>query len=496
MIDVIKICDFGIAQLSPAAVPQLPPRTGLDLPPAIDVATLVGTPEYMSPEQARSEKLDARSDVYSAGVLLFQLVTGRLPFLAETSQVVAMMQCSAQPPHPSWFRGVDPRFDTICLKAMSKDPKDRYQSAREMRSALRRLTVIGEDSIAPPVAEPAPAPDSSTMNPPPSLPVAGHSQLRLRRAVFAVAMTLASSAGAAAYLRKVSGERTSQQASMRAERPLPRATSATKEQPPTIVVRDESPELPDVVAGMVTNFAALVVERDATQEPTNLVGLAAQAAPRIGRPVQRASAPIAAAAISLPDVLSISAAVGTVESSEGGASDRVAATDSDLEPGPEPSAIAAMQTGSNDPSIPQATAPSHSDAILAPTKKIPTRARQETLTAVARIDDVNVRGSLATSVVQRAMDRARPLLSACYAQAAKAARRNGFCSMKIRVEFDERGRARRALADGAALPGLDRCVAQVAANLVAAQAPDTGTVRATWRVSFEQAAPTRSGPGR
>jgi hypothetical protein len=112
--------------------------------------------------------------------------------------------------------------------------------------------------------------------------------------------------------------------------------------------------------------------------------------------------------------------------------------------------------------------------------------RPEPLAAVPRIDDVSVRGSLATSVVQRAMDRARPLLSACYAQAAKAAGRNGFGSMQITVEFDERGRARRAHADGGVLPGLDRCVAQVAANLVAAQAPDTGTVRATWRVSFER----------
>jgi hypothetical protein len=119
-------------------------------------------------------------------------------------------------------------------------------------------------------------------------------------------------------------------------------------------------------------------------------------------------------------------------------------------------------------------------------RPIAAAAKPEALQAVARIQDVTVRGSLATSIVQRAMERARPRLSACYAQTAKAAGRNAFGSMAIEVEFDERGRAHWSRAAGGALPGLDRCVNEVAGNLIATQAPDTGTVRATWRVSFER----------
>jgi hypothetical protein len=135
---------------------------------------------------------------------------------------------------------------------------------------------------------------------------------------------------------------------------------------------------------------------------------------------------------------------------------------------------------------PEAARPGPLNATLVSAKPNAATAKPEPLKAIARIQDVTVRGSLATSIVQRAMERARPRLSACYAQAAKAAGRNAFGSMNVEVEFDERGRAHWSRADGGALPGLDRCVNGVAANLIAAQAPDTGTVKAIWRVSFER----------
>jgi hypothetical protein len=121
-----------------------------------------------------------------------------------------------------------------------------------------------------------------------------------------------------------------------------------------------------------------------------------------------------------------------------------------------------------------------------PTKPAETRAASEPLQASARIHDLAVRGSLATSVVERAIRRVRPQLATCYARAAQAAGRNGFGQVKIDVEFDERGRARRAQADGGALPGLDACVSQVAGRVATGQAPDTGTVKATWAVAFER----------
>ncbi|MDF2693491.1 MAG: Serine/threonine protein kinase PrkC, regulator of stationary phase, partial [Labilithrix sp.] len=84
--DIVKVCDFGIAKITEKdenAPPDAAPKTaGAKLTTA---GVVVGTPEYMSPEQARGEKLDARSDLYSMGIILYQLLTGRTPFLADTA---------------------------------------------------------------------------------------------------------------------------------------------------------------------------------------------------------------------------------------------------------------------------------------------------------------------------------------------------------------------------------------------------------------------------
>ncbi len=133
-VDVVKVCDFGIAKfLDPTASATEGRRkhstTGL----------IVGTPAYMSPEQARGEKQDARSDVYAAGVILYELLAGRLPFEAETLIGVALKHVNEVPEKPSSFTpGVDPSLEAICLKALQKKPIERYQSAREMRLSLIR----------------------------------------------------------------------------------------------------------------------------------------------------------------------------------------------------------------------------------------------------------------------------------------------------------------------------------------------------------------------
>lgn len=130
--EVVKVCDFGIAKLTERDGMQTEPGRALT-----GTGTLMGTPEYMSPEQSRGEPLDARSDLYSMGVVLFQMLTGRVPFTGDTPLGVVVKQVTDPPPRPSTLRpDVDPRLEEICLRALEKRPEDRFQSAGEMRAAL------------------------------------------------------------------------------------------------------------------------------------------------------------------------------------------------------------------------------------------------------------------------------------------------------------------------------------------------------------------------
>jgi eukaryotic-like serine/threonine-protein kinase len=135
--DLVKVCDFGIAKITEKDDrPGSSPKTaGQKLTTA---GLVVGTPEYMSPEQARGEKLDARSDLYSTGILLYQLLTGRTPFLAETALAVVLKHINEPPEAPSTiYPDVHKGLEKVCLRSISKKREDRFQSARDMRAAIR-----------------------------------------------------------------------------------------------------------------------------------------------------------------------------------------------------------------------------------------------------------------------------------------------------------------------------------------------------------------------
>ncbi|MGD0376254.1 MAG: Stk1 family PASTA domain-containing Ser/Thr kinase [Streptosporangiaceae bacterium] len=124
----VKVMDFGIARAvsdTQATMTQ--------------TAQVIGTAQYLSPEQARGERVDARSDLYSAGCLLYELLTGRPPFTGDSPVAIAYQHVREQPVPPSV---VDPEIpgwaDAIVLKAMAKDPGDRYQSAGDMRNDIQR----------------------------------------------------------------------------------------------------------------------------------------------------------------------------------------------------------------------------------------------------------------------------------------------------------------------------------------------------------------------
>jgi serine/threonine-protein kinase len=127
----VKILDFGLARLAQAAAAEA--ETELMETGATAAGTVVGTVGYMSPEQARGEGVDGRSDVFSLGCVLYEMIAGRRPFEggSKAASLAALLR-DAPPP----LRGVAPGMDRVVERCLSKDPAKRYQSAAELRSAL------------------------------------------------------------------------------------------------------------------------------------------------------------------------------------------------------------------------------------------------------------------------------------------------------------------------------------------------------------------------
>jgi len=135
--DQIKVCDFGIAKITEKDDEPKPEGNAAGQKLTTQ-GLVVGTPEYMSPEQARGEKLDARSDLYSMGVILYQLLSGRTPFAGDTALSVVLKHITeAPPPLESIYAGVHKGLAAVAMKALEKDRGARFQTAREMRNALR-----------------------------------------------------------------------------------------------------------------------------------------------------------------------------------------------------------------------------------------------------------------------------------------------------------------------------------------------------------------------
>src|SRR5687767_4469434 len=160
-----KLTDFGVARV------QDNDRTQAERTQA---GTMVGTPAYMSPEQITGGSIDKRTDVFSAGIILYQFLTGEKPFTGGGAWTIAKKIIQEDPPLPSTLNNaVTPLFDAVVNKALSKNPETRYQSAKDFGVALKRAlqgqgeadddsdkTVVG-DLTAPPTARSAPQPRPS-----------------------------------------------------------------------------------------------------------------------------------------------------------------------------------------------------------------------------------------------------------------------------------------------------------------------------------------------
>ncbi len=125
----VKVMDFGIARAMADSAATM-----------TQTAQVIGTAQYLSPEQARGERVDARSDIYSTGCVLYELLTGQPPFTGDSPVAIAYQHVREDPIPPSRIDPEIPRWaDAIVLKAMAKDPLQRYQSAAEMRADIQRV---------------------------------------------------------------------------------------------------------------------------------------------------------------------------------------------------------------------------------------------------------------------------------------------------------------------------------------------------------------------
>ena len=136
--DFVKVVDFGLAKLK-ATDGQ---STSVTSP-----GIVCGTPDYMAPEQGRGDPIDGRSDLYAVGVILFQLLTGRLPFEADSPTQVVMMHLSIPVPDPRQVapeRNIPESLVDVCLKALAKDAASRYQDAIEFADGLKQALALAE----------------------------------------------------------------------------------------------------------------------------------------------------------------------------------------------------------------------------------------------------------------------------------------------------------------------------------------------------------------
>jgi TolB-like protein/Flp pilus assembly protein TadD len=137
---LVKVLDFGLAKLTEAQAPAIDTQASTVAGSSTEAGVVMGTPRYMSPEQARGQKVDHRTDIFSLGVMLYEMVTGRRPFEGATASDVMVAILQSEPPPVSQVKpGLPPELEHIVSRMLEKEREARYRSAAELRAEFERL---------------------------------------------------------------------------------------------------------------------------------------------------------------------------------------------------------------------------------------------------------------------------------------------------------------------------------------------------------------------
>jgi serine/threonine-protein kinase len=267
--DFVKVCDFGLAKsMEPEGAEATGSRAVLDLGSATtEEGMICGTPEYMSPEQARGETLDARTDLYAIGVVLFLAVVGELPFQGRSALAVVSQHLVSPPPRPSTQRPdlvIFQPLENLILRALAKDRAERPSSALTFRSDLLQIErdLLHRAGVS---ERPAAAIDETLREAtPPSMGPRRKQQLTLWVALGAAAV------GAAGVGRLLSTRRAD-------ERPRSPRSTSLQTVPSTLATAQATPDnVPTASNSPVPDAsAALATASGAAQEPATATDLSA-----------------------------------------------------------------------------------------------------------------------------------------------------------------------------------------------------------------------------
>jgi serine/threonine-protein kinase len=514
--DLVKVCDFGIAQVLEPTHRDQPgdPRSdaaAISGPSAPTMAgAFFGTPEYMAPEHARGERIDARADLYATGVMLYEMLTASVPFSGESALAVVNKQITETPMAPSELRPeVHRGLEAVCLRAMAKDREQRYQSAREMRADLRAALGIGGARMSPLPGRTSQIPTLTSRTPLPGpTPVAP---------LEVVASGVSSSA--VGVLPLDPAPRASHDTLDAARGTAPNAPATD----PTAVRRASHGDLAPARGGpwrsatLVVAGAAIIgfgafwwTTRGATGEPTGAQAAMApggeapsavpEAAPTSAEPTAAAAVPTAEAAERARETEG--AEKRAPASAEGhtaaGATARGAAT-AIAAPAP-PSAEAAVQVASATasapatdtaaavaaPSVepPAAPAPPTTGGASpapAPAAPKPTVSSAEIAAARVLVAGVSTTGGLPASSVRTALKRVA--FTSCYQGALKGATSIPGGTAQVVLSISDSGYVKSTSVSIGFLPGATNCVKARAGSIRVANV-DTGEATATVTLQF------------